>query len=158
MAWAVTAEIYPSRYRSIAIGFCASGNWLANFFIGFCTPFITSQIGFAYGYLFAACNFVAVLVVFFFLPETSGKSLEEIDTMFLMKVKPWKSNKWSVPDGETLASNDRRASEAYTSRRASKASRGWNSRQNSSAQVAPQQSIEKDGIGGSGGIGSAHVN
>lgn len=44
-------------------------------------PFIEADIGFSYGYLFAACNFIAVLVVFFFLPETSGKSLEEIDTM-----------------------------------------------------------------------------
>lgn len=156
MAWAVTAEIFPSRYRSIAIGYCSASNWAFNFFIGFATPFITSQIGFAYGYLFAGCNLLAVLVVFFFLPETSGKSLEEIDTMFLMRVKPWKSSKWSVPEGETLSSNDRRASEAYASRRASRASRGMGSRQNSSAQAAPFHKVEKDS--NAGGVGSAHVN
>ena len=157
MAWAVTAEIYPSRYRSFAIGLCASSNWLWNFFIGFCTPFITSEIGFAYGYLFAGCNLIAVFVVFFFLPETSGKSLEEIDTMFLMRIKPWHSSKWNVPDGETLASNDRRASEAYASRRASRASRGWGSRQNSNAQVGTHQSVEKESNMGTG-VGAAHVN
>ena len=93
MAWAVTSEIYPSRYRSTCIAFCAASNWAFNYFIGFATPFIEADIGFSYGYLFAAFNFLAVLVVFFFLPETSGKSLEEIDTMFLLKVKPWKSSK-----------------------------------------------------------------
>ncbi|KJX96670.1 MFS monosaccharide transporter like protein [Zymoseptoria brevis] len=106
MAWAVTSEIYPSRYRSTAIAFCAASNWAFNFFIGFATPFIVADIGFAYGYLFAACNFVAVLVVFFFLPETSGKSLEVIDTMFLLEVKPWKSSGWVPPPSEELVTAD----------------------------------------------------
>lgn len=106
MAWAVTSEIYPSRYRSVCIGLCASSNWIFNFFIGFATPFITSSIGFSYGYLFAGFNFLAVLVVFFFLPETSGRSLEVIDTMFLSKVKPWKSSSWSPPE-RSLSDADR---------------------------------------------------
>jgi len=107
MAWAVTSEIYPSRYRSVCIALCAASNWSFNFFIGFATPFITSSISFAYGYVFAACNFLAVILVFFFLPETSGRSLEEIDTMFLLEVKPWKSSKWEAPHGEELVSADR---------------------------------------------------
>ncbi|EME78315.1 uncharacterized protein MYCFIDRAFT_36929 [Pseudocercospora fijiensis CIRAD86] len=115
MAWAVTSEIYPSRYRSTCIAFCAASNWAFNFFIGFATPFIEADIGFSYGYLFAAFNFLAVLVVFFFLPETSGRSLEEIDTMFLLEVKPWKSSKWVAPEGENLGTADqRRLSEGET--------------------------------------------
>ncbi|KXS93531.1 hypothetical protein AC578_943 [Pseudocercospora eumusae] len=106
MAWAVTSEIYPSRYRSTCIAFCAASNWAFNFFIGFATPFIEADIGFSYGYLFAAFNFLAVLVVFFFLPETSGRSLEEIDTMFLLKIKPWKSSKWVAPEGDDLVTAD----------------------------------------------------
>jgi MFS transporter, SP family, sugar:H+ symporter len=108
MAWAVTSEIYPSRTRSVNIALSAASNWSFNFFIGFATPFITSSIGFAYGYVFAACNFLAVLVVYFLLPETRGRSLEEIDTMFLMKVKPWKSSKWQAPQGDDLAREDQR--------------------------------------------------
>lgn len=126
MAWAVTSEIYPSRYRSTCIALCAASNWVRistyiplrdmnannpsqtfNFFIGFATPFIERDIGFSYGYLFAGFNFLAVLVVFFFLPETAGRSLEEIDTMFLLEVKPWKSSKWTPPQGEDLISADR---------------------------------------------------
>lgn len=78
-----------------------------NFFIGFATPFIERDIGFSYSYLFAGFNFIAVLVVYFFLPETAGRSLEEIDTMFLLEVKPWKSSKWTPPQGEDLITADR---------------------------------------------------
>lgn len=146
MAWAVTSEIYPSRYRSTYIALCAASNWLFNFIIGFATPFVTSDIGFSYGYLFAVCNFIAVLVIFFFLPETSGKSLEEIETMFLQRVKPWKSSKWRILEGETLDSTDRRASEAYATRRASRASRvsrSYGTRQNSVAHAQQSRNPRK---------------
>jgi SP family sugar:H+ symporter-like MFS transporter len=106
MAWAVTSEIYPSRYRSTAIAFCAASNWAFNFFIGFATPFIVDDIGFSYGYLFAGCNFIAVLVIYFFLPETSGRSLEVIDTMFLLEIKPWKSSSWVPPPPDQLVTAD----------------------------------------------------
>ncbi|EXJ85317.1 MFS transporter, SP family, sugar:H+ symporter [Capronia epimyces CBS 606.96] len=107
MAWAVTAEIYPSRYRSQCIALCAASNWLFNFLIAFFTPFITGDIRFAYGYVFAGCNLFAVFFVYFFLPETSGRSLEEIDTMFLLEIKPWKSSKWVPPKGEELITADK---------------------------------------------------
>lgn len=45
--------------------------------------------------------------VYFFLPETSGRSLEEIDTMFLLEVKPWKSSKWTPTKGEDLITADK---------------------------------------------------
>jgi len=52
---------------------CSAANWLFNFLLAFFTPFITSDIGFAYGYVFAGCNLVAVAVVYFFLPESNNK-------------------------------------------------------------------------------------
>ncbi|KIX94461.1 uncharacterized protein Z520_09847 [Fonsecaea multimorphosa CBS 102226] len=107
MAWAVTAEIYPSRYRSQCIALCAASNWLFNFLIAFFTPFITGDINYAYGYVFAGCNLFAVFFVYFCLPETSGRSLEEIDTMFLLEIKPWKSSKWTPPRGEELITADK---------------------------------------------------
>jgi MFS transporter, SP family, sugar:H+ symporter len=75
--------------------------------IAFFTPFITGDINFAYGYVFAGCNLFAVFFVYFCLPETSGRSLEEIDTMFLLEVKPWKSSKWTPPKGEDLITADK---------------------------------------------------
>jgi SP family sugar:H+ symporter-like MFS transporter len=37
------------------------------------------------------------LLVYFFVMEGQGRTLEEIDTMYLTKVIPWKSNKWVAP-------------------------------------------------------------
>jgi len=102
MAWAVTAAINPSRYRSQRIALCAASNWLFNFLIAFFTPFVTGDINHAYGYVFARCNLFAVFFVYFCLLETSGRSLEEIDTMLLLEVKPWKSSQWTPPKKEEL--------------------------------------------------------
>jgi MFS transporter, SP family, sugar:H+ symporter len=107
MAWAVAAEIYPGRYRSEAIALCSAANWLFNFLLAFFTTFITSDIGFAYGYVFAGCNLAAVFIVYFFLPETNNKTLEEIDTMFLLEVSPLKSSRWEPPQAEDLITADK---------------------------------------------------
>ncbi len=69
----------------------------------FFTPFITSAIDFRYGYVFAACNAVGGLLVYFFVMEGQGRTLEEIDTMYLSKIKPWKSSKWISPPPHEIA-------------------------------------------------------
>ncbi|KAL2837516.1 hypothetical protein BJY01DRAFT_220887 [Aspergillus pseudoustus] len=100
MVWAIVAELYPTRYRAKSMALATASNWLWNFLIGFFTPFITSAIDFAYGYVFAGCLFVAVLVVYFFVLEGKGKTLEEIDMMYVMRVPPWQSSKWVPPPPE----------------------------------------------------------
>lgn len=92
-----------------------ASNWLWNFLIGFFTPFITNDIDFAYGYVFAGCLFVAVGIVYFCVLEGRGKTLEEMDMMYVMRVPPWKSSKWVPPPPEqqitTAQMLDRRAAE-----------------------------------------------
>ena len=106
IVWALIGEIYPSRYRALAMGLATASNWTWNFLIAFFTPFITGDIDYRYGYVFAACNFAGAFVVYFFVCETQGKSLEEIDTMYILHVKPWKSSKWVPPQGEDLVTTD----------------------------------------------------
>jgi SP family sugar:H+ symporter-like MFS transporter len=105
----VAAEIFPGRYQSQAMGLCSASTWTFNFLLAFFTPFITNDIKFAYGYVFAGCNLFVVFFVYCFLPETSGKSLEMIDTMFLLEVKPWQSSHWVPPEGEELVTADKLA-------------------------------------------------
>lgn len=107
MAWAVAAETYPGRYRSEAIALCSAANWLFNFLLAFFTAFTTTNIGFAYGYVFAGCTLAAVFIVYFFLLETNNKTLEEIDTMFLLEISPLKSSRWEPPRGEDLITADK---------------------------------------------------
>lgn len=77
-----------------------------NFLISFFSPYITGAIDFRYGYIFASCCFAGAVVVYFFLCESKGRSLEEIDTMYIMHVAPWKSTKWTAPEGEDLVTAD----------------------------------------------------
>jgi hypothetical protein len=64
----------------------------------FFTPFITKAIDFRYGYVFAGCNLAAGIGVYFFVIEGQGRTIEEIDTMYLLGVKPWESAKWVMPN------------------------------------------------------------
>lgn len=105
IVWAIVGELYPARYRATCMGIATASNWTWNFLISFFTPFISSAIDFQYGYVFASCSFAAAVVVYFFVCETQGRTLEEIDTMYVQHVKPWKSSSWVPP------ANLRRAAE-----------------------------------------------
>jgi SP family sugar:H+ symporter-like MFS transporter len=77
-----------------------------NFLIAFFTRFITNDIDYRYGYIFAACNACGAVVAYFFLCEHQGRTLEEIDTMYILHVKPWKSSSWTPPENEELVTAD----------------------------------------------------
>jgi len=104
MVWTVTSEMYPYRYRATCMSLSTASNWIWNFLIAFFTPFITSAIDFRYGYVFAACCFAAAATVWLFLLESSGRTLEEIDTMYLARIPPRESRKWQPMDGTSLES------------------------------------------------------
>lgn len=88
------------------MGLATASNWTWNFLLAFFTTFITNDINFKYGYIFAACNFAGAVVVYFFVCESQGRSLEEIDTMYVEQVKPWQSSHWEPPKGAVLGRVD----------------------------------------------------
>jgi SP family sugar:H+ symporter-like MFS transporter len=100
LVWACIGEMFPFRYRAVAMALATSANWIWNFLLAFFTPFITGDIQYAYGYVFAGCNLAAFVVVYFFLIESRGRTLEEIDAMYLLHVNPIKSAKFEF-DEET---------------------------------------------------------
>lgn len=64
-----------------------------NFILTFFTPFITQAIGYQYGYLFAGCNFMAVLIVYFFLYESNNLTLEQVEEMYNdPSIRAWNSS------------------------------------------------------------------
>lgn len=97
MVWTIIGELYPSKYRARSMAFATASNWLWNFLLAFFTNFIVSAIDFRYGYVFAACNVLGGLIVFFFVMEGRKRTLEEIDTMYIEHVLPWKSENWQAP-------------------------------------------------------------
>ncbi|GAA5926007.1 hypothetical protein JCM1841_006787 [Sporobolomyces salmonicolor] len=97
--WTLVGETPRNDARAKTGALATSSNWLWNFLIGFFTPFIIGSIHYSYGFVFAGCNMAGAIIVYFFLYESSGLSLENVDIMYNdPNCKPWNSNKW-VPEG-----------------------------------------------------------
>ncbi|KFZ18084.1 hypothetical protein V501_01362 [Pseudogymnoascus sp. VKM F-4519 (FW-2642)] len=95
MIWAVNSEMFPYRYRANAMALATASNWIWNFLLAFFTPFITGAIDFRFGYVFAGCNLAAAAIVYFSLIESAARTIEEVDTMYMIHVPPLKSSKWT---------------------------------------------------------------
>ncbi|KAF2443723.1 general substrate transporter [Karstenula rhodostoma CBS 690.94] len=97
LVWAIVGELYPARYRATCMGLATASNWLFNFLISFFSTMITDKIDYFYGLVFGVSCAVLAVIVYFFMIETKGRSLEEIDTMYMLHVNPITSSKWT-PD------------------------------------------------------------
>lgn len=96
-AWVVIGEVFPFSIRAKGVALSTASNWLWNFVIGFITPYMMNE---EYGNLKTKVFFVwgatctlCVLFAYFFVPETKGLSLEQVDRM-LEETTPHSSNKW----------------------------------------------------------------
>jgi len=121
MAWVVIGESFPLRTRAKQASIATAGNWLGNFMIGFLTPLADADISYAYGFVFVGTNLAAALLVWFFLYESVGLSLEHVDMMYSdPKIGAISSSKW-VPEGWASRKEKRRdsAPNGATSGRAS---------------------------------------
>jgi len=76
--WIIISEIFPSGIRGYAISLAVGVNWIANFAVALTFPTIESAMGSYTFLLFAAIVFVFLVFSFFLVPETKGKSIEEI--------------------------------------------------------------------------------
>ncbi|KAF9220612.1 general substrate transporter [Gyrodon lividus] len=96
--WILIGETFPTRTRAKQGSLSTAANWTWNFLLAFFTPFISRAIGYRYGYVFAACNLLGAVVVYFFLYESSDLSLENVNMMYIdPNCKPWTSRKWAPP-------------------------------------------------------------
>ncbi|OGM39623.1 hexose carrier protein [Aspergillus bombycis] len=74
------AAMIITRAKANAISTC--NNWLFNFTVVMITPVMVEHIGWGTYLFFAAWNAVFIPIIWFFYPETAGRSLEEIDLIF----------------------------------------------------------------------------
>ena len=82
IGWVLPSEIFNLGSRSKAIAITTSTTWMCNFIIGLVTPDMLARIGWGTYIFFAAFCLLALAFTFFFVPETKGKSLEEMDAVF----------------------------------------------------------------------------
>jgi MFS family permease len=80
--WAMPAEIFPSSLRAKGVAFATMSNWFNNFIIGLITPPLVQNTGFGTYVFFCVFSLLALIWVWFFIPETNGRTLEQMDHVF----------------------------------------------------------------------------
>jgi len=92
--WVYLGESFPLRVRPKAIALGSATNWIWNFLLSFFAPRIAARIGPLILLIFFGMLCFGFVYVYFFIPETKGLSLEEVDEMYRSGVKPWHSAGW----------------------------------------------------------------
>ncbi|MFT5917887.1 MAG: SP family xylose:H+ symportor-like MFS transporter, partial [Bacteroidia bacterium] len=89
VVWVLLSEIFPNKVRSAALSIAVAAQWLFNAIVGQTFPMIDgSELnkntfnGALPYFIFAGFCVVTVIFVWKFIPETKGKSLEEMDSFW----------------------------------------------------------------------------
>lgn len=83
--WTVCAELATGRNRGKLMSVSTASNWFWNWLVSFTFPYLfnprSGDLGAKIGFIYGALMTTACLWIFFFLPETAQRSLEQIDEM-----------------------------------------------------------------------------
>lgn len=83
VTWVVLSEIFPNRIRGAAMAMATTALWAASFVLTYTFPLLNNALS-AHGtfWLYSMISFAGFLFILKKLPETKGKSLEEIEATF----------------------------------------------------------------------------
>lgn len=83
ITWVVLSEIFPNKIRGVAMSIATFSLWVASFILTFTFPILNDALG-ASGtfWVYSAICVAGFLFIRSKLPETKGKSLEEIELEF----------------------------------------------------------------------------
>lgn len=83
VAWVLIAELFPSRVRAVAVATCTFALWVGSTTLTYTFPLMNNSLG-SYGTFWIYAVICAVSFIYFFrvLPETKGKSIEDIEKEF----------------------------------------------------------------------------
>ncbi|KAK3384894.1 hypothetical protein B0H63DRAFT_172823 [Podospora didyma] len=104
--FAYSAEVYPLSHREVGMGFAVATCLFWAAVLGMTFPFLlesTGTVG-AFG-VYAGFNVVAFIMIFFFVPETKQRTLEDLDYVFavptskfaryqITETAPWFFKRW----------------------------------------------------------------
>lgn len=80
VTWVLIAEIFPNRVRAVAVATCTFALWVGSFTLTYTFPLLNNALG-SYGtfWIYAAICFTGCVFFSARLPETRGKSLEQLE-------------------------------------------------------------------------------
>ncbi|KAH7150640.1 high affinity glucose transporter [Fusarium sp. MPI-SDFR-AT-0072] len=112
LVWVVTGEIFPLKTRAKSFSITTATNWLLNWALAYSTPYMVN-----YGdgnanlqskifFVWFGCCFLCIAFVWFFVYETKGLSLEQVDQLYEEVSVARKSVHW-VPSNSWEDRQDR---------------------------------------------------
>ena len=89
VCWVLLSEIFPNKIRGQAMAIAVAAQWLANYLVSWTFPMMDKSSylndlfhhGFAY-WVYALMAILSALFITKFVPETKGKTLEEMNNLF----------------------------------------------------------------------------
>ncbi len=91
IGWILVSEVFPLKIRGIAMSICTVSNFAFNFFVVGSFPVLLHRIGGAWTFwIFGFVSLLCIVFVYFFVPETKGISLEQIESNWRKGISPRK--------------------------------------------------------------------
>ncbi|EDU43577.1 AraJ Arabinose efflux permease [Pyrenophora tritici-repentis] len=90
-SWVYPPEIFPLRIRGKAVALATSSNWIFNFALSYFVPPAFVNIQWKVYLIFGVFCATMAIHTFFLFPETAGKTLEDVEEMFMTGVPAWKT-------------------------------------------------------------------
>jgi MFS transporter, SP family, sugar:H+ symporter len=78
--WVMLGEMFPNQMRGSALAVAGFAQWTSNFIISASFPWALKNVGLPMSYgFFAICSFISIFFVLFFIRETKGIELEDME-------------------------------------------------------------------------------
>ncbi|KAK2042888.1 general substrate transporter [Colletotrichum somersetense] len=104
ITWLYASEVQTLEIRMLAVSITTATTWLGSFIIARSTPYMISDLGYGAYFFFGAILILMGVWAFFFVPETKGLTLEDMDTLFL---HPTHKTVWAQVRGRPLTAPER---------------------------------------------------
>ena len=89
VVWVLLSEIFPNRIRGRAMAVAVAAQWISNYLVSWSFPLMNKSSyliehfhnGFSY-WIYGVMGVIAVIIVWKWVPETKGKTLEEMEKLW----------------------------------------------------------------------------
>jgi len=100
LPWIISAEIFPSSIRSISGPWAGMSVWLWTFIVTKALPSMFSSMGYGVYIFFASMLILASIYAWFFIHETKGVRMDQMDELFGFQRPHTEFAMKDVDDGE----------------------------------------------------------
>jgi SP family xylose:H+ symportor-like MFS transporter len=92
VTWVLLSEMFPNKIRNSALAIAVAAQWIANYLVSWSFPIMkdnkalveTFHYGFPY-FVYGVMGILAALFTWKYIPETKGRTLEELEELWTKK-------------------------------------------------------------------------